>query len=1158
MKRLLFAAALSLVTLATVPSFAQYTLATEDIVYAPLSAPSVLTTDNDDGVFNIAFPFEVTFYENSYTTAAVGANGAITFPTSTFISTTNPALGSTSGIENFIAPFWDDLRLFSANGGYIGTQESGVAPNRSYAIEWNNIGRYNDTSYTMSFLVRFYEGDDRIDVEYGPNAGTDFLSGTMGMEDSAAENEVFFGATDCGTSCNQDDFAARTNKRLILRQSCGDSVLDVGEACDDGNRTGGDGCSARCELEFCGNAFVDFGETCDDGNTAGGDGCAADCTSNETCGNGITDRAVSLLGGGPGDDAIDGSGSDISNADFVVQQFIGAADLEMNVGDAITGYQLRLDGTITTAYPAANGGFAQYDVYIGVAAGEPLADDLASNFVGAATQVRAGALTWPAGAWTPRGADPVAPWGPAIMFDTPYVYTGGDLLVEVRAPAPDEDLVIDALFGDSAGSSTFAVGDPAATTATDGPFDDNYAMLFAIDRLSESCDDGNTADGDGCSALCAFETCGNGVVDPGEACDDGNSVDGDGCAAGCDSDESCGNGVLDGTELCDDGNAADGDGCSALCTYEVCGNGALDPGEFCDDGNTTDGDGCSSTCGSDETCGNSVVDVSVGEACDDGNSVDGDGCSALCALPSCGDGVVDAGEACDDGNTTDADGCSATCMSNETCGNGTVDSGESCDDAGTTSGDGCSATCAFEMCGNGIVDPGEVCDDGNTDSGDGCSALCLSDETCGNDVRDSGEACDDGNTTSGDGCSTTCGFEACGNGVLDAGEVCDDGNREDGDGCSAGCASDETCGNGVHDLVTAEVCDDGNTDAGDGCSAACDSDETCGNGTLDAGEVCDDGNTIDGDGCSALCASGEACGNGVIDGLELCDDGNTDSGDGCSATCDSDETCGNAVIDAGEACDDSNLDAGDGCSPECQYEDCGNGTVDADEICDDGNTDDGDGCSSGCSSDETCGNTVVDLRVGEACDDGNTDDGDGCSSACALPACGDGFVDAGEACDDGNTDDSDGCSATCMSDESCGNRILDGSEQCDDGNTEGGDSCSASCEFEVCGNGTVDPGEMCDDGNTDDGDGCASTCSSDETCGNGAVDIDEQCDDGEANIDDGATLTCATDCTLNVEVTVDGGRVNGGGGCASTRASGAPVNALLVLGLVLGLRRRRR
>jgi cysteine-rich repeat protein len=51
-------------------------------------------------------------------------------------------------------------------------------------------------------------------------------------------------------------------------------------------------------------------------------------------------------------------------------------------------------------------------------------------------------------------------------------------------------------------------------------------------------------------------------------------------------------------EQCDDGNVADGDGCSSTCQFEYCGNGHVDSanGEQCDDSNFADGDGCSSTC----------------------------------------------------------------------------------------------------------------------------------------------------------------------------------------------------------------------------------------------------------------------------------------------------------------------------------------------------------------------------------------------------------------------------------------------------------------------------------------------------------------------------------------------------------------------------------
>jgi cysteine-rich repeat protein len=41
----------------------------------------------------------------------------------------------------------------------------------------------------------------------------------------------------------------------------------------------------------------------------------------------------------------------------------------------------------------------------------------------------------------------------------------------------------------------------------------------------------------------------------------------------------CGDGVLSPGETCDDGNTEPGDGCSATCQIEECGNGVRDPGE---------------------------------------------------------------------------------------------------------------------------------------------------------------------------------------------------------------------------------------------------------------------------------------------------------------------------------------------------------------------------------------------------------------------------------------------------------------------------------------------------------------------------------------------------------------------------------------------------
>ena len=86
---------------------------------------------------------------------------------------------------------------------------------------------------------------------------------------------------------------------------CGDGVVNAGEACDDGNTVGGDGCSAECTVEIgwrcdppgtpcinfpnCGDGIVDDGEACDDGlrNDGHYGGCNTDCTLAPHCGDGV-------------------------------------------------------------------------------------------------------------------------------------------------------------------------------------------------------------------------------------------------------------------------------------------------------------------------------------------------------------------------------------------------------------------------------------------------------------------------------------------------------------------------------------------------------------------------------------------------------------------------------------------------------------------------------------------------------------------------------------------------------------------------------------------------------------------------------------------------------------------------------------------------------
>lgn len=142
------------------------------------------------------------------------------------------------------------------------------------------------------------------------------------------------------------------------------------------------------------------------------------------------------------------------------------------------------------------------------------------------------------------------------------------------------------------------------------------------------------------------------------------------------------------------------------------------------------------------------------------------------------------------------------------------------------------STCQSK-CGDGIVAGDETCDDGINDGSWGsCSENCKQGPYCGDGEVDlDHEECDDGvNLTTYSfsdqpGCAPGCKWGAyCGDSKLNGifGEQCDDGVNAGGYGeCAAECQLDIRCGDGIVQEEEGEECDDKNAISGDGCSAGC-------------------------------------------------------------------------------------------------------------------------------------------------------------------------------------------------------------------------------------------------------------------------------------------------------------------------------------------------
>ena len=74
--------------------------------------------------------------------------------------------------------------------------------------------------------------------------------------------------------------------------NCGNGIVDLGEACDDGNLDQADTCRNSCQLNRCGDGLPGPNEDCDDGNQVNGDGCDNNCTVTECEWNSYRTRGV--------------------------------------------------------------------------------------------------------------------------------------------------------------------------------------------------------------------------------------------------------------------------------------------------------------------------------------------------------------------------------------------------------------------------------------------------------------------------------------------------------------------------------------------------------------------------------------------------------------------------------------------------------------------------------------------------------------------------------------------------------------------------------------------------------------------------------------------------------------------------------------------------
>ena len=348
---------------------------------------------------------------------------------------------------------------------------------------------------------------------------------------------------------------------------CGDGLIGIGEACDDGPGNSDEepnACRTDCTLAMCGDGVVDSGESCD-----GGANCSISCElSSGECGNNQLD---------PGEQC---DGESWCNP-----------DCSLGAGVPSPG---ELVVTEFHAWPLSVSEPGGEWVEIGNLTGETLVlgglelrDDAGDSFV------------FPEGTVMPPGT---------------LLVVGGTTNSILNGGAPVEHAWQSFSLGNDADAIVIASGsveidrvDYGGSTGLE--VSAGVSLSLGILTMSAELNDLGSS---WCTSPTPFGAgdlgspgmyndfcpeCGNGWVESGEACDDGNTLPGDGCEPDCSYDyvAECGNGILDPNEECDDGSANSDllpDACRNGCVLPWCGDQVIDSNEECDGETLCDPDTC--------------------------------------------------------------------------------------------------------------------------------------------------------------------------------------------------------------------------------------------------------------------------------------------------------------------------------------------------------------------------------------------------------------------------------------------------------------------------------------------------------------------------------------------------------------------------------------
>jgi len=206
LKKIITTAVFLLATIMYVASqnITNYTFAATSGTFTVLTggtSPSLSSGTADEGYFN-AIPLGFNFYYmgTSYNSVSASTNGWLTLGANITTATPVNALSSGGAPRPIIAPLWDDLNLqTAANMSYSTT---GTAGNRVFTIQFlSNKWLHTAAGYTISFQVKLYEANGKIEFVYRPESGSVVsASASIGIAATSTGSGNFLSLNNSGTN----------------------------------------------------------------------------------------------------------------------------------------------------------------------------------------------------------------------------------------------------------------------------------------------------------------------------------------------------------------------------------------------------------------------------------------------------------------------------------------------------------------------------------------------------------------------------------------------------------------------------------------------------------------------------------------------------------------------------------------------------------------------------------------------------------------------------------------------------------------------------------------------------------------------------------------------------------------------------------------------